>query len=176
MSYTCRSQRCVDKPASGLGFPAWCHWCHSISVLGLVEPLAPQLPQPGHLHPAGATLPHAAGGKAFLMDIYGVTSLLEAFCGGGAASFVLWHKSICSWAVQSDDDRAMCHQALSFQPSMSSPDSLGSSVFFCDDFHQRWKAAIRWIQCKNNPLERYQHTTYWEKHLPEKEPFKHSLV
>lgn len=78
-----------------------------ISVLGSVKPPAPQLPQPGHFHPAGATLPHEGGGKAFLVDIYGVTSLPRVLRGEG------WF--ICavaqvhpSWALQSDDDRELC--------------------------------------------------------------------
>ena len=40
-----------------------------IFVLGFMELPAPRLPQPGHLHPAGATLPHEDGGKAFLVHI-----------------------------------------------------------------------------------------------------------
>lgn len=54
-----------------------------ISVLGSVEPPVPRLPQPGHLHLAGATLPHEDAGKAFLMDIYGVMSLSVALHGVG---------------------------------------------------------------------------------------------
>lgn len=54
-----------------------------MSVLGSVRPPAPWLPQPGHLHPAGATLPHEDGGKAFTVDIYGVMILSGALGGGG---------------------------------------------------------------------------------------------
>lgn len=41
-----------------------------------------------------------------MLDTYGVMILSGALRGGGAL-FVLWHKSI-SWALQSDDDRAVC--------------------------------------------------------------------
>lgn len=76
------------------------------SLLGSVKPPAPWLPQPGHLHPAGATLPHEDGGKAFLVDIYRVTSFSGALHGEGAL-FVLWHKSISSWSLQGDDGRQL---------------------------------------------------------------------
>lgn len=54
-----------------------------ISVLGSVKPPAPWLPQPGHLHPAGATVPHTDGGEAFFVDTDGVMSLFGALHGKG---------------------------------------------------------------------------------------------
>lgn len=124
-SYTCHSWRYEDSEAQA----PWPYATEpeSTSVLGSVEPPAPCLPQPG---------------TSILQELYFHMSMEERLSwwicmelwsflqpwGVWVASFVLWHES--PQALQGDNNRALCSQALSSHPCFSGPDPLASCVLW----------------------------------------------
>lgn len=172
-SYTCHIRGCVDKPSPGSGSPGWCRWTFRHVCAGL----------------SGATSPVVAPAWAppSCWSHTPTWGRRKGFHGGYLWSYdpfwgprPWWVLHLCCGTSPSPLGRCRVTMTERCVPPST---FLSSLLEWIQSFGILcllwWFSSVlkaQWVQCKYNPLDGYQHATYWGKRLLEKQPFKRSLV